>query len=53
MNSVKLTDFVDTLKLSKKDIEEIALKEENVLKFLNTNPKKVIIIPNRIVNFVT
>ena len=41
------------LDLSKKDIEEIALKEENVLKFLNTNPKKVIIIPNRIVNFVT
>ena len=38
--------------LDKNDIEEIALKEKNVLKFLNKNPKKVIIIPNRVVNFV-
>ena len=37
---------------NKKEIEEIALKEKNVLKFLNNKPKKVIIIPNRIVNFV-
>ena len=37
---------------NKKDIKEIALKEKNVLKFLNNNPKKVIIIPNRVVNFV-
>ena len=36
----------------KNDIKEIALKEENVVKFLNTKPKKVIIIPNRVVNFV-
>ena len=38
--------------LDKDDIEEIALKEKNVLKFLNKKPKKVIIIPNRVVNFV-
>ena len=38
--------------LDRKDIEKIALKEKNVLKFLNKNPKKVIIIPNRVVNFV-
>ena len=38
--------------LDKNDIEEIALKEKNVLKFLNKKPKKVIIIPNRVVNFV-
>ena len=38
--------------LNKVDIEKIALKEKNVLKFLNKNPKKVIIIPNRVVNFV-
>ena len=37
---------------NKQDLEEIALNEKNVLKFLNHNPKKVIIIPNRIVNFV-
>ena len=40
------------INLSNKDIEQIALKEENVLKFLNKSPKKVIIIPNRVVNFV-
>ena len=38
--------------INKVDIEKIALKEKNVLKFLNKNPKKVIFIPNRVVNFV-
>ena len=38
--------------LSKDDLEKIALNEKNVLKFLNGTPKKVIIVPNRIVNFV-
>ena len=40
------------MNLSEKEIELIARKEQNVLKFLNPNPKKVIVIPNRIVNFV-
>ncbi len=40
------------INLSDKDLKEIALKEENVLKFLNNNPKKVIVIKNRVVNFV-
>jgi len=34
------------------DLENIALKNKNVLKFLNAKPKKVIIIPNRVVNIV-
>ena len=38
--------------LEKDDIQKIALKEKNVLKFLNKKPKKVVIIPNRVVNFV-
>ena len=38
--------------ISNSDLEKIALKEKNVLKFLNKDPKKVIIIPNRVVNFV-
>ncbi len=38
--------------INKDDLEKIALKEKNILKFLNVTPKKVIIIPNRIVNFV-
>ena len=38
--------------LSRDDIETIALNEKNVLKFLNGTPKKVIIVPNRIINFV-
>ena len=37
---------------NKQNLEEIALNEKNVSKFLKHNPKKVIIIPNRIVNFV-
>ena len=37
---------------TKKHIEKIALKEKNVLKFLIKKPKKVIIIPNRVINFV-
>jgi len=42
-----------SLDLSKEELEKLALKEENVLKFLNGSPKKSIIIPNRIINFVT
>ena len=38
--------------ISKEDLEKIALKEKNVLKFLKGTPKKAIVIPNRIVNFV-
>ena len=38
--------------LDKSDIKEIALKEKNVLKFLNKKPKKVIVISNRVINFV-
>ena len=38
--------------LNNEDLERIALKEKNILKFLNETPKKVIIIPNRIINFV-
>ena len=37
---------------NEKDIKAIALKEKNVLKFLIDKPKKVIVIPNRIINFV-
>ena len=39
----------DTNKL---DLKNIAMKEKNILKFLNGVPKKVIVIPNRVVNFV-
>jgi leucyl-tRNA synthetase len=37
---------------NKLDLENMAMKEKNVLKFLNGLPKKVIVIPNRVVNFV-
>jgi leucyl-tRNA synthetase len=42
-----------SIDLSKDDLEKLALKEQNVLKFLDGSPKKTIIIPNRIINFVT
>ncbi len=49
----KVRAVVDVpIDLDENDIKEVALKEENVLKFLNNKPKKVIIIPNRVVNFV-
>ena len=37
---------------NKSDLENIALKNKNILKFLNAKPKKVIIVPNRVINFV-
>ena len=37
---------------NKQDLELLALKEKNIKKLLNGPPKKVIIIPDRIVNFV-
>ena len=37
---------------NKIDLENIALKNKNILKFLNAKPKKVIIVPNRVINFV-
>ena len=38
--------------LNNDKLKQIALKEKNILKFLNDTPKKIIIVPNRIVNFV-
>ncbi len=38
--------------LNNDQLKQIALKEKNVLKFLSDKPKKIIIVPNRIVNFV-
>ncbi len=40
------------LDLDNNELEKIALNEKKILKFLNGTPKKVIIIPNKIVNFV-
>ncbi len=38
--------------LNNDQLKQIALKEKNILKFLNDTPKKIIIVPNRVVNFV-
>ena len=37
---------------SQKELETLALMEPNVKKFLHGTPKKVIIVVNRVVNFV-
>jgi len=42
-----------SIDLGQDDLEKIALKQQNVQKFLDGIPKKTIIIPNRIINFVT
>ena len=49
----KMRSIIEVEKdMNKDDLERLALKEKNILKFLNETPKKVIIVPNRIVNFV-
>ena len=50
----KMRAVIDvSIDLKKDDLEKLALKEQNVVKFLDGPPKKTIIIPNRIINFVT
>ncbi len=49
----KMRAIVEVQKdLNNDQLKQIALKEKNILKFLNGTPKKIIIVPNRIVNFV-
>ncbi|MDC3141508.1 leucine--tRNA ligase [Alphaproteobacteria bacterium] len=38
--------------LNNDELKQVALKEKNISKFLSNPPKKIIIVPNRIVNFV-
>ena len=44
------------IKISKsstsKEVENLALQHQNVVKFLNTVPKKIIYIPNKVINIV-
>ena len=38
--------------LNSKEIEYLALKHPNIVKFINQSPKKIIYIPNKIINIV-
>ena len=38
--------------LDSKEVENLALKNRNIVKFLNKTPKKIIYIPNKIINIV-
>ena len=48
--------FVSTIilakSLSSKEIESLALSHQNIIKFLTETPKKIIYIPNKIINIV-
>ena len=39
--------------ISKDEIKKLALSEKNIKKFVTQEPKKIIIVPNRIINIVT
>ena len=39
--------------LKKEEIEELALNHKNIKKFLSNTPKKMIYVPNKIINIVT
>ena len=39
--------------LNTREIENLALNHQNIVKFLNQTPKKIIYIPNKIINIVT
>ena len=38
--------------LNKQEVESLALKHQNIIKFLTNTPKKIIYIPNKIINIV-
>ena len=38
--------------LDNKEVEDLALNHQNVIKFLTRTPKKIIYIPNKIINIV-
>ena len=38
--------------LNSKEIENLALNHQNIVKFLDQTPKKIIYIPNKIINIV-
>lgn len=53
VNGKRRSEITVSVDVSKDEIEEIVMKDEKIRKFLNNaEPRKIIVVPNRIVNVV-
>mgnify|MGYP001444409669 CR=1 FL=1 len=52
VNGKRRAEIVVNRKISENEIRDIAISNEKIKKFLSSKPKKIIVIPNRIINIV-
>ena len=52
VNGKKRAEIMVEKDISKDEIKKLALSEKNIKKFVTQEPKKIIIVPNRIINIV-
>ena len=52
INGKRRAEIKISKSLSNKEVENLALKHKNIIKFLTETPKKIIYIPNKIINIV-
>ena len=52
VNGKKRAEILVETDISKNEIKKLALSEKNIKKFVTQEPKKIIIVPNRIINIV-
>ena len=52
INGKRRAEIKISKSLSSKQVENLALNHQNIIKFLTKTPKKIIYIPNKIINIV-
>ena len=52
INGKRRAEIKISKSLNNKEVENLALKHQNIIKFLTETPKKIIYIPNKIINIV-
>ena len=52
INGKRRAEIKISKSLNSKEVENLALKHQNIIKFLTETPKKIIYIPNKIINIV-
>ena len=52
INGKRRAEIKISKSLSSKEVENLALNHQNIIKFLTETPKKIIYIPNKIINIV-
>ena len=52
INGKRRAEIKISKSLSNKEVENLALNHQNIIKFLSETPKKIIYIPNKIINIV-